>query len=241
MGAARQLVELGRRIRVETRTRTRQPLLEAVIHTAGRRGGLDDLLDVVADELNVKTVRFAESTDAFGRWRAKPDFKVLGPRLGPRVKSVAAALAADGGDLAGALARGEEVTVAVDDGPPVSLGPVDVELAQEVLEGWGVASDAGVTVALELTVTPELKSEGLARELVRVVQDARKAAGLDVTDRIALGVLAGGEVAVALARYRDYVSSETLAVELRSTLDEGTSRQDADIDGEPVAITVRRV
>jgi isoleucyl-tRNA synthetase len=240
MEAARQLVELGRRVRVETRTRTRQPLLEAVVHMAGRRGDLEQLLDVVAEELNVKTVRFAESADAFGRWRAKPDFKVLGPRLGPRVKSVAAALAADDGELAGALARGEEVAVEVDGGPAVTLGPSDVELAQEVLEGWGLASDGGVTVALELAVTPDLRREGLARELVRLVQDARKAAGLDVTDRIVLGVQATGELAEALEGYRDYVAGEVLAVEVRTGVEDGAFRQDAGIEGEPVVITVRR-
>ena len=104
---ARKIVELGRRVRVDTKTRTRQPLSEAVVHLAGRRGQLDDLLDVIADELNVKSVRFADSAEAFGTWRAKPDFRVLGPRLGPRVKAVAAALSDDDGTLAGSLARAE--------------------------------------------------------------------------------------------------------------------------------------
>src|SRR5206468_1064904 len=81
MQLARDVVELGRRIRVQTKTKTRQPLHEAVVHVPGRHGELDGLLDVIADELNVRSVRFAES-ETFGAWRAKPNFKLLGPRLG---------------------------------------------------------------------------------------------------------------------------------------------------------------
>ncbi len=242
MASARQLVELGRRVRVETKTRTRQPLADAVVHLAGRHGELDDLLDVVAEELNVKEVRFAESAEAFGRWRAKPNFKVLGPRLGARVQAVGAALAADDGAVAARLASGEAVDMAVGDDPAVTIGPGDVELSQEVLEGWGVASEGGVTVALDLEITPELRREGLAREFVRIVQDARKAAGFDVSDRIALGVETAGELAAALEAHRASVAGETLARDvLDAPVDDAALRQEADIDGEPVTVSVRRV
>ena len=135
----------------------------------------------------MKRVEVAGSAEVFGRWQARPDFKVLGPRLGPRVQAVAAALAADDGTLAGRLADGEQVEVVVDDGPALSIGPEDVQLTHDARSGLGVASEGDVTVALELEVTPELRREGLARELVRMIQDARKAAGLEVTDRISLG------------------------------------------------------
>jgi isoleucyl-tRNA synthetase len=241
MASARQLVELGRRVRVETKTRTRQPLQDAVVHLAGRHGELDDLLEVIADELNVKEVRFAASTESFGRWRAKPDFKVLGPRLGGRVQAVGAALAADDGALAARLASGETVDVAVGEGPAVTIGPGDVELGQEVLEGWGIASEGGVTVALELAITPELRREGLARELVRVVQDARKTAGLDVSDRIVLGVQTSGELAEALASHRAFVAGETLATELLDgPLDGASFAETGEIDGEPLTVNLRR-
>jgi isoleucyl-tRNA synthetase len=236
MDAARQVVELGRRIRTETRVRVRQPLLEAVVHLPGGHDALRTLLPLVAEELNVKEVRFAESAEAFGRWRAKPNFRALGPRLGPGVQQVAAALAADDGSLAAALARGE--TVSVDD---VTLEPDDVDLVQETLEGWGVAAESGITVALELELTPDLRREGLARELVRLVQDARKAAGLEVSDRILLGVETHGELAEAIAAHGDQVAGETLARELSPTAVTGaTYRQDAVIEGSAVTITLRR-
>jgi isoleucyl-tRNA synthetase len=242
MAAARAIVELGRRVRVETRTRTRQPLAEAVVHHAGDHRALAGVLPLVADELNVKDVVFAESEASFGRWRAKPDFRVLGPRLGSRVKDVAALLAADDGSVAAALARGDAVELAVDGGARVTLTPDDVDLTHEVPEGWGVASDAGVTVALDLDISDELRREGIARELVRAVQDARRSAGLDVSDRIALGISAAGEVATALDEHRDFIAGETLAVELAAgTLGPNAFRNDVEIDGEAVSVTLHRV
>jgi isoleucyl-tRNA synthetase len=239
MALARQLVELGRRIRTETKTRTRQPLPGAVVHLPGAPGELTALLDIVADELNVKEVRFAESTEAFGGWVAKPDFKTLGPRLGRRVQAVAAALAADP-DLAARLADGDAVEVRPDDGPPLSIGPGDVLLTRDVRSGWGVASEAGVTLALDLEVTPDLRLEGLARELVRLVQDARKEAGLQVTDRIVLGIETTDDVVRALEAHRGYVAEETLAdaVSLDAVSDD---RRESTVNGSRVAVSLRRV
>jgi isoleucyl-tRNA synthetase len=239
MALARQLVELGRRVRTETKTRTRQPLPGAVVHLAGPPGDLTALLDTVAEELNVKAVRFAESTDAFGGWVAKPDFKVLGPRLGRRVQAVAEALAAHP-ELAARLAEGETVELRPDDGPPMSIGPGDVLLARDVRSGWGVASDGGVTLALDLEVTPELRLEGLARELVRLVQDARKEVGLQVTDRIVLGIETTGDAVDALEAHRDYIADETLA---DSVLLEAVShdRKEATVDGSRVTVSLRPV
>jgi isoleucyl-tRNA synthetase len=240
MNDARAIVELGRRVRTETKTRTRQPLAEAVIHVAGDHAALAPLLPIVADELNVKTVVFAESVEAFGRWRAKPDFKVLGPRLGPRVQQVAAALAADDGTLAATLARGASVDLALGDGASIELAADDVDLVQDIREGWGVAAEGGVTVALDLDVTTDLRLEGLARELIRLIQDARKDAGLAVTDRIVLGVDADGDVAAALAAHADTVAGETLATSMSGALDPEGHRQTTELDGRPVTISVRR-
>ena len=106
MQAARTIVGLGRTVRTETKTRVRQPLAEAVVHLPGDHGALEPLLEIVAEELNVHRVVFAESADSFGRWHAKPNFKALGPVLGPRVKEVADSLAADDGTLAGAGSPG---------------------------------------------------------------------------------------------------------------------------------------
>jgi isoleucyl-tRNA synthetase len=239
MALARAVVELGRRIRVETKTKTRQPLHEAVVHVPGRDAELDGLLDVIADELNVKAVRFAD-TESFGAWRAKPNYKVLGPALGGRVQAVAAALVRDDGALAGRLASGETVTLTLEDGSTVTLKPDQVDLAQEVMSGWGVASESGVTVALELEISAELRREGIARDLIRAVQDLRKAAGLDVSDRIVVGIEARGPVAEALEAHRDEIAAETLAVELvLGAIPDASIREVTEIDAETATVSLK--
>ncbi len=237
MALARLVVELGRRIRTETKTRTRQPLPAAVVHLPSAPGSFDRLRDTVAEELNVKAVEIAGSAEVFGRWRAKPDFKVLGPRLGLRVRAVAAALAADDGTIAGRLIEGDSIEIAVDD-EPITIGPDDVQLVHDVRSGLGVASEGGVTVALELEVTPELRREGVARELVRMIQDARKSAGLEVTDRIELAVETSGEPADALDAHGDEIAAETLATMATERID--GFRLEGMLDGTPVIVNLRK-
>jgi len=240
MHGVRQIVSLGRTIRTETKVRIRQPLLEAVVHYPGDHEALLPLLGLVADELNVKRVEFAESAERFGRWRAKPNFKTLGPRLGRRVKDVAAALADDDGAIASRLAHGETISIAVPEGE-IALEPADVDLVQDTVEGWGVAGDGSLTVALELELTPDLRREGLAREVVRLVQDARKTAGLDVSDRIVLGLQADGDLAEALRAHADEIAAETLATELyHADLAEATLRHETEIDGSGLTVALRR-
>jgi len=238
MAGARAVVSLGRTIRVDTKTKVRQPLAETVVHYPGDHTAIAPLLDLIAEELNVQRVAFAESADRFGRWRAKPNFKVLGPRLGGRVKDLAEVLANDDGTLAGTLADGDPVTVRTPGGEVV-LSPDDVDLSQDVLEGWGVASDGGITVALDLELTPELRSEGLAREVVRVVQDARRTAGLEVGDRIVLRLGSEGAVADAIRTHAGSIAGETLALELHEDLDDADAPV-TEIDGTPVRVRVVR-
>ncbi|MEW6060105.1 MAG: isoleucine--tRNA ligase [Actinomycetota bacterium] len=241
MQAARDIVELGRRIRAEAKVKVRQPLLEADVHFGGDHDALRPLLPLIAEELNVKEVSFAESAEQLGRWRAKPNFKVLGPKLGSRVRDVADALARDDGSLAAALARDERVVIG-DSGAAdaIELGSGDVDLIQETPEGWGVAAEGGLTVALELKLTDELRLEGLAREIVRVVQDARRAAGLEVSDRIHLGFETSGAPASALHAHREYVSAETLATSLSDVAIPDAFSQQATIEDSLVVITLRR-
>ncbi|MEA2580419.1 MAG: isoleucyl-tRNA synthetase [Actinomycetota bacterium] len=241
MDTARAIVELGRRVRTDTKTRTRQPLSEAVIHLPGDPATLRHLLPIVAEELNVREVVFAESVAGFGRWHAKPNFKTLGPKLGPRVKELAGQLRSDDGTLAGRLAHGEAVELTIS-GVIVVIEPVDVDLAQEVREGWGVASESGITVALDLELADDLRTEGLARELVRTVQDARKAAGFEVSDRIALGVEGDDAVIAALRAHADYIAGETLATDLQhSRLADVTFERSVTLEGAEVKLTLRRL
>jgi isoleucyl-tRNA synthetase len=166
---------------------------------------------------------------------------VLGRALGRRVQAVADALARDDGSLAARSAAGETVELTLDDGSKVTLEPDQVELAQEVMSGWGVASENGVTVALELEVSPELRLEGIARDLIRAIQDLRKAAGLHVSDRIVAGVEAGGRVAEAFEAHRAEIAAETLALELvLGAVPGAIIREVTEIDDETVTVSLRR-
>jgi isoleucyl-tRNA synthetase len=124
----------------------------------------------------------------------------------------------------------------------IELGPDDVDLSQETKSGWGVASDGGVTVALDLELTDDLRLEGLARDLVRVIQDARKAAGLDVSDRIALGIASRGRTADAVTAWRDYIAAETLAASIaEGELEGDVHREPARLGDDDIVVTLRRV
>jgi isoleucyl-tRNA synthetase len=143
--------------------------------------------------------------------------------------------------VAARLAAGERVEIDLPSGP-IELAPEDVELVRERREGWGVAGEGGVTVALDLDIDEDLRLEGLARELVREVQDARKAAGLEVADHIALGLSTEGDLARAARTHAEWIRSEVLAdrIELEA-LPEDAYRTTAEVDGVRLEIALRRI
>jgi isoleucyl-tRNA synthetase len=206
----RRTVELGRAARAESKVRGRQPLGRALVGAPGWATLPDELRREVAEELNV--VSFEELAGELVDHSAKGNFRSLGKRFGKDTPKVAAAVAAaDAAALATALREHGEATVLVD-GAPVTLAPEDVLLTETPREGWAVVTAAGETVALDLTMTDELRRAGLAREVVRLVQEARKAAGFEVTDRIALVWSAGGETATAVEAHLATICDEVLAV-----------------------------
>ena len=241
MATVRTVVSLGRQIRTEAKVRVRQPLAEAVVHVAGDPARLEPMLRLIAEELNVEEVVFAESSEQLSSWRAKPNFRLLGPRLGRRIQSLASVLERDDGALAARLARGETVHAALDDGDSVTLSPEDVELIQQTKAGWGVASDGSSTVALDLELIPELRREGLVRELTHHVQNLRKSSGLAVADRIVLGVEGDPRISEVVESYRDQLAAEVLATEVRGeAVDRPDGMAEARIDGAPVRLSLRR-
>jgi isoleucyl-tRNA synthetase len=214
MALARRLVELGRSARSAATVRTRQPLSRALVGAAGFSSLPAALRELVTDELNVHAL---EPLDAAGgsliSYTVKPQFRSLGRRFGASTQEVAAAInAVDPAALASAVASGP-ASVEVPSLGTVDLSADDVIVTQTPLEGWGVATVGGETVALDLAVTPDLRAEGWAREVVRLIQEARKNDGLDVTDRIVLRWSASDpDLAVALAEYREMIAGEVLAV-----------------------------
>jgi isoleucyl-tRNA synthetase len=213
MALARRLVELGRSARAAAVIKTRQPLARALVGAAGFADLPADLRAQVAEELNVHELdSLAAVPEGLVDYTVKPNYRALGGRFGKQTPAVAAAIeAADPATLAADLSSGASTSVDVD-GAPVSLGPDDVIVTQVPRSGWAVASGGGETVALEIAITPELRREGLAREFVRTVQDARKSDGLDVSDRISLRwSTADPELAAALTEHGAMISGEVLA------------------------------
>jgi isoleucyl-tRNA synthetase len=241
MAEARRLVGLGRQARTDARVKVRQPLPRALVTVpAARREAVAGLLDLVAAELNVKQVRFAQGEAGLVAYRLNPNFRAIGPRFGKDAPAVAAAVrAADPAALAPRLAAGERVQVEVPGRGPVELGPEEVGVVEEPVTGWRIAREGGSSVAMDLEVTPELRREGLARDLVRAVQDLRKEAALKVSDRIELAVQAEGEVAEAVREHRDYLLGETLAVGLLGAPGTDGFAARIDLDGQEVRLWLR--
>ncbi|WP_320068104.1 isoleucine--tRNA ligase [Micromonospora sp. RTGN7] len=215
MGLVRRLVELGRAARADSGMKVRQPLSRALASAQGFAELDADLLGEIAAELNVGSVTAVGAAGgSLVDTTAKANFRTLGKRFGKAVQQVARSIAAaDAAVLRDSLRESGTATVEVD-GEPVTLGPDEVVIVDTPREGWAVASDAGATLALDLHLTPELRRAGVARDVIRQVQEARKSSGLDVTDRIALRYVATREETVlALAEHRDLVAEEVLAVD----------------------------
>ncbi len=239
MEAVRLTVELGRAARAQAKAKVRQPLRRAVIvANEAERAAIEARAALVTAELNVKQLDFVDDESELVSYTAKPNYRTLGPRFGKKMPQVAAAVGAlDAAHVAQVLAAGGEVGIAID-GVDHSLGADDVTLALAPLEGYEVEAEAGHAVALSLELDDELRREGLAREIVHAVQNARKEAGLEITDRIELG-LGGDEALLAAAReHETYLAGEVLATAVAYGAGGGAG---ATIDGLQLQLELRRV
>jgi isoleucyl-tRNA synthetase len=237
MEAVREVVALGRSLRVSQSIRVRQPLarLTVVSHDATVRAALEAHADLVADELNVREVVTSSDEASLARIGAKPNYRTLGPRFGPRMAEIAAAIGSLGADdLAGLLASGSAVVA----GESITIG--DIVVIRDPLPGVAVASGDRLSVALDTEITPELAVEGLARELVKVIQGVRKDRGFDVSDRITVRWSSTSPaVSEAFERHGSWIASEVLAASLDRSGNAAGSPHD--VAGEPVTIELARV
>ncbi|MGH2747062.1 MAG: isoleucine--tRNA ligase [Actinomycetota bacterium] len=244
MRLARRLVTLGRAARTDAKVRVRQPLQRALVVLPGaERADAASLSSLMADELNVKEVEIARGLEELVTYSLKPNFKTLGPRFGARVRDLAAALdQTDAHAFVSELESAGAARVTVD-GEEVSLGIDDVDVRVEGRTGFQLAQDGPYGVALDLDLTDDLVAEGIAREVVRAVQDLRKASGLAVEDRIELWLAASNERArAALEAHSDYVAAEVLATGL--SVDEqrpaDAATGDVDVEDGTISIAIRR-
>jgi isoleucyl-tRNA synthetase len=218
---ARRITELGRAARAAAKVRTRQPLLRALIAGASYQRLGEEMRTEVCEELNIGSLAPLSAAGAdLIEYSAKPDYRELGRRFGPATPGVAEAIkSADPGELATQLAEHGTASVTVD-GDPLDVTAAEVIVSERPLAGWSVVNDQGETVALDLEISPELARAGLAREVVRFIQEARKQSGFEVSDRIELrwqvtaedGISSGAEdVTTAMTEHERLIAGEVLA------------------------------
>ena len=231
MATARQVVNLGRAARNSAQIKTRQPIEVAVVASGLRqRAAVESLASVVAEELNVKDIEFVESASELVSYVIKPNYRTLGPKFGKNMPAVAAAVAGLPADETGdRVGSGRSVMVTVE-GREYEFTPEDFVVEAHEREGFRVERDGGIAVAMSTRLSPELLSEGLARELVHHVQNTRKAADFQIDDRIHLWVSGPAEIAEMLAVHGEWVAKETLAVALDVTVDTEESAVDSSAD-----------
>jgi len=212
-----RVVGLGRAARNSSRLKVRQPLARLLIRVpdAAADAAVRRHEDQILDELNVKKLELIARDASLVSYRIKPNLPVIGKRYGKLIPAIRQYLAtADGAAIAGVVARGAAQTFKIGD-QELEILPADLLVESASAEGFSCAEEGGYLVGLDTTLNDELRREGLARELVRAVQDARKQAGLDVADRIALFVEGDSAVLAALQEHRAYLMSETLATAWR--------------------------
>ncbi|MEX0761131.1 MAG: isoleucine--tRNA ligase [Dehalococcoidia bacterium] len=236
---AMRLASLGRSARSSSRLKVRQPLAELLVEVRfdRERKYLQTIAPQLLEELNVKAVRDAAEIGGLQAFTIKPNLPKLGPKYGRDLQKIREALAA---------LDAAEVARAVESGSPVTAGEFELE-PDEVLvervapEGYAVAADAGYAAAVSTTVSDELRAEGMAREVVHLVQNLRKSAGLEISDRISLYVDAPETVSGALGAHEEYVRQETLAERLEfSVSPEGAAAETHELDGDKVTVALEK-
>jgi len=202
-------------LRKKVNIKVRQPLQRVLIPVldAGMKDQLTLIEDLIRSEVNVKEIEYLTETEGFIKKKIKPNFIALGKRLGARMKAVSAALAQFSQEDISRFEKEGQYSLLIDS-EPVILQISEVDITSEDIPGWTVAGKGRLTVALDITITPELEQEGNAREFVNRIQKIRKDSGFELTDRIVVKVVAEGSLKTSLEAFRDYISAEILADEL---------------------------
>ena len=238
-----QVVGLGRTARNDTGRRVRQPLSRLLVRVPDPQAmeAVNRHQQQILEELNVKTLEGIAQDAELVSYRIKPNLPRIGKRFGKLVPAIRAALAsADGGAIAAAVAS-DCVFDIVADGQTISFEPQDVLIETTSAEGYACAEEGGYLVGLDTRLTDDLRIEGLARELIRTVQDGRKQADFEVSDRIVLRIVGSPGVEAALAAHRELIMTETLAIEWGDECFKGSFSTEHELDGENWIICLARV
>lgn len=229
-------------LRRKVNIKVRQPLhvLMVPVLDEHQKESIEAVKQLILNEVNVKDMKFVDNTAGILVKRIKPDFKKLGPRYGKIMKALAAAIQQMSQDDINAFEKAGTFTLQVD-GQEAVLERADVEIISEDIPGWLVANEGRLTVALDITVTDELKKEGLARELVNRIQNLRKSSGFEITDKVNITLASSAEMDGAVEVYQEYIKSQVLANNLVITAEPISDATSLDFEDFTLAVKVEKI
>ena len=238
-----KVVELARAARGQSGVRTRQPLSKMLVHPPSDRArkAIEDHKEQVLEELNVKQLEFIDRETGLVNYRIKPNLPRLGKQYGkllPRIKKILDT--EDANEMAAKVDRGEEILIEVG-GESIILVREDLLIETTSAEGYACGKEGGYLIALDTSLTAALVREGIARELIRTVQEGRKKAGLDVSDRIVLGIFGSEAIEEVLTEYQSYLMSETLATHWTVGQDSPLWQEERSLDNDQWTIEISRI
>ena len=243
MAMAQKVSSMVLALRRKVNIKVRQPLSKILIPVLDPvvKEHIEAVRGLILSEVNIKELEFIEDTTGVITKRIKPNFKTLGPRYGKQMKQISALVAAFSQADIAQLERTDSWTTEID-GVKIEATAADFEITSEDMPGWLVTTEGKLTVAMDITLTDELRKEGLARELVNRIQNIRKDSGFEVTDKIRVTFEKNEMVGAAIASFRDYITTQVLAVEILETENlTDPAVQDLDLDDLTVKILVKRV
>lgn len=216
MAYAQQISSMVLALRRKVSIKVRQPLQRIMVPVIDDnfRKQLDAVKDLILSEVNVKNLEYITGNSEVLVKTIRPNFKTLGPKYGKLMKGIAAVVGAMSSDEITRFEQQGKFDIDVS-GTSISLLPEDVEIINEDIPGWLVANEGKITVALDITITDDLREEGIARELVNRIQNIRKDSGFDVTDKIELFIKKHEAINSAVEKYKGYIGSQTLAPKIR--------------------------
>ena len=243
MDLAQKVSSMVLALRRKVSIKVRQPLMKILIPVLdpAMAEQIAAVKNLIMSEVNVKEVELIENTAGIITKRIKPNFKTLGPRYGKQMKQIAALTAEFSQERIAEIEAAPETVLDIA-GEKIVVTPADFEITSEDMPGWLVASEGKLTVALDITITDDLKAEGVARELINRIQNIRKESGFEVTDKIRVEIEQKEIVADAVARFADYIASQTLAVGICTAAQPaGGIVVDSDVDDEPLRIAITKM
>ncbi|GAB6282442.1 MAG: isoleucine--tRNA ligase [Ignavibacterium sp.] len=214
MEIAQKVVYITRSMRAKLNLKIRQPLRKIMIVVpSSRKNALEEMKDVILEEVNIKEMEILKDDSEIVNKSAKPNFKAIGPKFGKLVNQVANAIRQFSKNEIEKIEKGEAVKIKIENNE-IEILPEYLEIVSSEIQGWSVVSEEGITVAMDTELTEDLIAEGLAREFVNRVQNMRKDAGFEVTDRINISFVADKPFVEYISKFKNYISNETLAVNI---------------------------